>query len=260
MRLKGKVALVTGASSGIGRALALGFAREGAAVVVNGTHAGRLDEVVTAIREAGGSGLACPGSVADEAAIGAAVRAAAAWRDRLDILVNNAGILSSAPFLELEAAEWQRVFQVNLFGLVYASRAAARIMAGQASGGAILNISSLNATTPFRNTAHYSASKAAVSSLTRSLALELGPHRIRVNELCPASVETNMNRKSMQDPESRRVRLETTPLRRIGRPEELVGAAVLLCSDEAVWITGASLATDGGLALVPPLGGSVSRY
>jgi NAD(P)-dependent dehydrogenase (short-subunit alcohol dehydrogenase family) len=260
MRLKGKVAFVTGATSGIGRAIAQGLAGEGAAVAVNGTDAGRAGEVVQAIRAAGGVAEACLGSVADAETIGEAIRGAATRFGRLDILVNNAGVLSSAPVLDLAPAELQRIFQVNVFGLVYASQAAARIMVAQGTGGAILNISSLNASTPFRQTAHYSASKAAVSNLTRSMALELGAHRIRVNELCPASVETAMNRKSMRDPESRRVRLDVTPLRRIGQPEELAGAAVFLCSDEAGWITGASLAADGGLGLAPPLGASVSRY
>jgi len=266
--LSGKVAVVTGASRGIGKGIALALASEGATVYVTGRTVtpgssplpGTVGETAARCNSRGGMGIAVPVDHGRDDQVAALFAQIEREQGRLDILVNNAGVLSAAPFLELSSAEFRRIFQVNVFGLAHASQIAARQMAAQGTGGAILNVSSLNAATPFRNTAHYSASKAAVSSLTRSLALELATHRIRVNELCPASVETGMNRKSMQDPESRRIRLDTIPLRRIGQPEDLAGAAVFLCSDEAAWITGASLATDGGLGLVPPLGGSVSRY
>jgi 3-oxoacyl-[acyl-carrier protein] reductase len=117
-----------------------------------------------------------------------------------------------------------------------------------------LNISSLVAFKPFLGAPHYNASKAAVTSLTRSMALELGRHGIRVNELCPASVETNMIRRALQDPENVEMRKRTIPLGRIGTPADLAGAAVYLCSDEASWITGVSIFTDGGLSVIPPFG------
>jgi len=143
--------------------------------------------------------------------------------------------------------------EVNLIGLFYVSQAVANLMVAQGRGGSILNVSSLVAQRPFWNMAHYNASKAAVSALTQSMALELGVHGIRVNEICPASVETDINRATLQDPTNRRRRQEIIPLSRIGQPADLAGAAVFLCSDEASWLTGVSLVTDGGLGVIPPL-------
>ena len=124
----------------------------------------------------------------------------------------------------------------------------------QGEGGVILNISSLVAFRPFLGASHYNASKAAVSALTQSMALELGQYNIRANELCPASVETGMIRKALQDPENVKMRTGTIPLGRIGTPADVAGAAVYLCSDEASWITGVSIYTDGGLSVIPPFG------
>jgi glucose 1-dehydrogenase len=172
----------------------------------------------------------------------------------IDILVNNAGVNVPAPFLQIRGADFARVMAVNVAGVFYASQAAAKAMVARGAGGCILNVSSLVATRPFANAAHYNASKAAVSALTQSMAMELGPHRIRVNEICPASVETDMSRPAFQDPKQLAHRLATIPLGRIGQPEDVAGAAVFLCSDDASWVTGASLVTDGGLSVVPPFG------
>lgn len=254
MRLKGKIALVTGGSRGIGRAIAEGFAREGAAVAINYVrHEEAARQTVQAIESRGGRALAVQADVRSVTSVQAMVHQVVEAFGRLDILVNNAGVLSRAPFLELSVAEFQRIIETNVNGAFHVAQAAARVMAaqGEGGGGVILNISSICARRAYPNLAHYNASKAAVSMLTRCLALELAPHGIRVNEICPGLVETDLNRKDLQDPRFRRARVEAIPLGRVGRPQDLVEAAVYLCSDDASWVTGSSLAIDGGAGVIP---------
>ncbi|HUV07210.1 MAG TPA: SDR family oxidoreductase [Spirochaetia bacterium] len=255
MRLEGKAALVTGGSQGIGRGIAEAFAREGARVAVNFRTSGEAaSELVEEIRAKNGTALALEGDVSSEKSVHDMIERVTQEFGRIDILVNNAGTSSSAPVLELGLSELRRVFETNVFGLFHISQLAAKKMIAQGEGGAILNVSSLVASRPFLNISHYNASKAAVSAFTQSMALELGRYGIRVNEICPASVETGMTRKALQDPENVKMRKRTIPLGRIGRPEDLGGAAVFLCSEEASWITGVSIFTDGGLSLIPPFG------
>ena len=260
MRAKDRVAVVTGAASGIGKAIALKFAHAGVHVAIMDINEDLARRVADEIRGLGPQAEVYPGSVADQASVGSTVDRIAERFGGIDILINSAGVIAAAPFLELPSADLRRLFEINVFGLVYVSQAVGKVMVARGAGGAILNVSSLNAEAPLYNVAHYTASKAAVSMLTRSMALELAPHRIRVNEIRPASIETELTRKALEDPENRRMRNETIPLGRIGQPEDLAGAAVFLCSDEASWITGASLLTDGGLSLVPPMGKRPSRY
>jgi len=260
MRVKDRVAVVTGAASGIGRAIALKLAHEGAQVAILDINEESARQVADEICSLGRQAEAYPGTVSDQASVGSTVDRIAERFGTIDILINSAGVIASAPFLELPSADLRRLFEINVFGLVYVSQAVGKIMVARGNGGAILNVSSLNAEGPLYNVAHYTATKAAVSMFTRSMALELAPYRIRVNEIRPASIETELTRKALQDPENRRMRIETIPLGRIGQPEDLAGAAVFLCSDEASWITGASLLTDGGLSLVPPMGKRPSRY
>jgi len=255
MRLEGKAALVTGGAQGIGRGIVEAFAREGARVAVNFGRSGEAAaELVEGIRARGGTAFAVQADVSSGQAVASMMERVLDELGRIDILVNNAGTLSSSPFLDLELAELIRVFETNVFGLFALSQLAARRMVSQGDGGAILNLSSLVAFRPFLGASHYNASKAAVTALTQTMALELGRHQIRVNELCPASVETGMIRKALQDPENVAMRERTIPLRRIGTPEDVAGAAVYLCSDEAKWITGVSIFTDGGLSVIPPFG------
>ena len=255
MKLKSKVALVTGGGRGIGRAIAEGLAREGATVAVNYSQSreGAL-AAVEAIRARQGQAMAIQADVSAEPAAQAMVRQVVESYGGIDILVNNAGVSSPAPFLQVGAAELRRILEVNVAGVFFASQAAAKAMIARGRGGCILNVSSLVASRPFANAAPYNASKAAVSALTQSLALELGAHRIRVNEICPASVETDMVRLTLKSPQQLAHRLATIPLGRMGQPSDLVGAAVFLCSDDASWVTGASLVTDGGLSVIPPFG------
>lgn len=254
MKLKNKVALITGAGASIGKAIALGFAKEGAHVAVNDINPDNASSVAAEIKAFGQESEVY---IADVSEYESVVNMADLIIDtfgRIDILVNNAGVLSSAPFLELSVLEFKRIMDINVSGVFYVSQAVARAMVTRGKGGAILNISSLNAWQPFFDTAHYNASKASVSMLTQSMALELAAHGIRVNEICPASTETEINREALQDPENRRARQQTVPLGRIGQPQDLVGGVIFLCSDDASWITGASLAVNGGLGLVPPFG------
>lgn len=257
-RLRGKTALVTGGGQGIGRGMSEAFAREGARVAVNYLDRPEIrkaaEAVVEAIRAKGGEALAVEGDVGDEASIVRMVERVSAEFGPVELLVNNAGVMSSMPVLEIEPSELRRILEINVIGLFTVSRLVAKQMVSRAVGGAIVNISSLAADRPFLYCAHYNASKAAVTALTRSMAMELGQYGIRVNELCPASIQTSMTSKAMQDPANVEMRQRTIPLGRIGKPEDLAGAAVFLCSEEASWITGASILTDGGLSVIAPFG------
>lgn len=257
-RLQGKTALVTGGGQGIGRGMSEGFAREGARVAVNYLDLPEVrkaaEAVAGAIRAKGGEAFAVEGDLGDEASIARMVERVSAEFGPVDLLVNNAGVMSSLPVLEIEPSELRRILEINVVGLFTVSRIVARQMVTRGTGGAIVNISSLAADRPFLFCAHYNASKSAVTALTRSMAMELGQYGIRVNELCPASVQTGMTSKPMQDPANVEMRKRTIPLGRIGKPEDLAGAAIFLCSDEASWITGASILTDGGLSVIAPFG------
>lgn len=255
MKLKEKVALVTGASRGIGRAIAEAFAVEGARVAINfSRHKEGALAAMESIRSRNGEAITVQADVSSAGSVQGMVDQVVGVYGSIDILVNNAGVNSPAPFMNLTASEFQRVMEINVNGVFYASQAVAKIMIARGKGGSILNISSLVAQRPFANMAHYNASKGAVSMLTQSMAFELSPHKIRVNEICPASVETDMVRVALQDPKNRKHRLETIPLGRLGQPEDMAGAAIFLCSDEASWLTGASLVADGGLSVIPPFG------
>jgi len=254
MRLKEKVALVTGGNRGIGRGIAEAFAMEGALVAINfGHHTESARAAMESIRARNGKAITVQADVSSAEAVRGMVDQVVGAFGRIDILVNNAGVNSLAPFLKLTASEFKRILEVNVTGLFYVSQAVANLIVAQGKGGSILNVSSLVAQRPFWNMAHYNASKGAVSALTQSMALELGAHGIRVNEICPASVETDINRVALQDPANRKRREEIIPLGRIGQPADLAGAAVFLCSDEASWLTGVSFVTDGGLSVIPPL-------
>ena len=167
--------------------------------------------------------------------------------DGIDLLVNNAGVLKRTPFLELEEAEWDWVLNINLKGYFLVGQAVARRMAARGAEGAIVNVSSAGQAVASPSLAHYCVSKAGVEMLTKQMALELAPHRIRVNAISPGLIETDMNRQDIADPAFRERRMARIPLKEIGAPEDLVAAVVFLASNqEARLITGASLFIDGG--------------
>ena len=249
MRLKDKVALVTGGSRSIGRAIAVGFAREGADVAVNyATNAAAAEALVQEICSRGRRAIAVRADVSNPAHVRAMVDRVVETFGRIDILVNNAGVISRAPFLELSEREWDRIHQVDLKGAFLVSQAVARRMV-ERGGGAIINMSSISAHAAQKNISHYTAAKAGVSALTRAMALELAGHGIRVNALEPGTLETDINRTRLSDPDERARVMERVPLGRLGSPEDLVGAAIFLASDESAFATGCALRIDGGRTL-----------
>jgi glucose 1-dehydrogenase len=249
MRLSGRVAIVTGAGRGIGRAIATGFAVEGAAVVVNYSRsAAEAEEVTREIIAAGGKAVAVQGDIGDLASHERLVSTALDRFGRLDILVNNAGIEFREPFLEATPERWDLTLGVNLKGAYFLSQRAAGAMRG-AGGGKILNISSIHDEAPIRNLSIYTITKGGMKMLTKSLALELAEHKINVNSLSPGAILTDMNREALSDPAYRARVIEKIPWKRIGEVGDLVGAAVFLCSAKSDYVTGATLYVDGGILL-----------
>ncbi len=248
MRLEGKRALVTGGSRSIGRAIALGLAREGADVAVHyrrsredaGSAAGEIEALG---RRAG----VVQGSTDSRADVERFVAEANDLLGGLDILVNNAGILKRTPLLAISEEEWDRILNVNLKGYFLVGQAVARRMVEAETRGAIVNVSSAGQAVAAPNLTHYCVSKAGVEMLTKQMALELAPHRIRVNAIAPGLIETDMNRTDIARPEFRKRRLARIPLGEIGVPDDLVGAVAYLASNrEARLVTGATLFLDAG--------------
>ncbi len=246
-RLTGKVAIVTGASKGIGAAIAKHLAGEGAAVVVNYASSKEdADHVVAEIESNGGKAVAVQANVAKKAEIERLFFEAKKAFCRVDILVNNAGIYEFSPLEAVTEEHFRKQFDVNVLGLILASKEAVRHF--DAAGGSIINISSLASTLTLPNASVYSATKAAVDALTRSLAKELGPRKIRVNSINPGMVETEGVRAAGFAESEFRKQLEAeTPLGRIGQTEDIAPAAVFLASPDAAWITGETLLIAGGL-------------
>jgi glucose 1-dehydrogenase len=247
-RLQDKVVVVTGGSRSIGRAIALGCAAEGANVVVNyRTNEREAQHVVDEVRACGGRAVCQQGDVSRGEDARALVARAVAEFGRLDVLVNNAGVLRRTPVLEIDEEEWDLILSIDLKGPFLCAQAAARQMVGQGSGS-IVNISSVNEERPGPGLAHYSSAKGGLRMLTRQLALELAPHGIRVNSVAPGLVETDLNRADIADTAWREARIARTPLKMIGQPDDVVGAALFLASDDSRYATGTSVFVDGGQA------------
>ena len=248
MRLEGKRALVTGGSRGIGRAIAVGLAREGADVAVNYRQSrGDAESAVREIEQLGRRAVAVQGSTSSRADVERFIAEAHDFLDGLDILVNNAGILKRTPFLEIDEEEWDAILDVNLKGCFLVGQEVARRMAAAGTRGAIVNVSSAGQAVAGPNLAHYCVSKAGVAMLTKQMALELAPHNIRANAVAPGLIETDINRADIAQAAFREGRLARIPLGLIGAPDDVVGAVVFLASnDEARLMTGASVFVDGG--------------
>jgi 3-oxoacyl-[acyl-carrier protein] reductase len=245
-KLNGRVAVVTGASKGISAAIAQSLAAEGVAVVVNYASSREgADRVVAAIAERGGKAVAIHADLSKEADARRLFTETRQKFDRLDILVNNAGIYEFSPLESVTAEHFHKQFNLNVLGLILATQEAVKLFGP--AGGSVVNISSVVATAAPPNASVYSATKAAVNAITRSLAQELGPRRIRVNAINPGMVETEGVRSAgLADGDFRKQIEAHTPLGRIGHPDDIAPAAVFLASDDARWITGETLYVSGG--------------
>jgi 3-oxoacyl-[acyl-carrier protein] reductase len=246
--LDGKGVLVSGGSSGIGLAAAQRFLEEGSRVFIAGLEPGEVDAAVAGLRDLGEvTGLAC--DVSQEAEVARLAAAADAALGGVDVLANNAGTSRRAPFLEITAAEWDRIIAVNLRGMFLVAQAVTAQMVRRGTGGVVVNMSSINGIAGEEDYAHYNASKGGVLLLTKTMAVELGPQGIRVNALCPGYISTPLNAaiSAGLDPgfEEAYAR-DRIPLRRTGRPEEVAAAYAFLASDDASFINGAGLVIDGG--------------
>ncbi len=245
-KLSGKVAVVTGASKGIGAAIAKHLAAEGAAVVVNYSSSKTgADKVVSEITAQGGKAIAVQANVAKKAEIERLFNETKRAFGRLDILVNNAGIYEFSPLESLTEEHFHKSFDLNVLGLLLVSQAALKLF--DSSGGSIINTSSVVSTLAVPNGAVYSGTKGAVDAITRSLAAELGPRKIRVNAIRPGMVETEgLHSAGITESDMRKQIEAQTPLGRIGQPQDIASAAVFLASADSSWVTGETFLISGG--------------
>ncbi len=256
--IAGRVAVITGGTSGLGRAVAVGMAKAGARVFVGSRDAGKVADALAELQaiDAANDGFAL--DVTDPQALRAAYEAVRDKAGRIDILVNAAGITQRATALDATLEDWERVLRINLTGTFLSSQAAARIMREQESGGSVLNFGSLSSFRGWALTAAYGASKAAVIELTQTLAVEWAQYGIRVNALAPGVFPTSINAALINGTSRGRWFQVHTPAGRFGKAEEIVGAAIFLSSPAAQFVTGETLAVDGGflalgVAAEPPV-------
>jgi NAD(P)-dependent dehydrogenase (short-subunit alcohol dehydrogenase family) len=244
MRLEKKVAVITGGALGIGRATARLFAAEGATIALGDVDVAVAEKVAREIVENGGQALALPLDVGDAGQVNAFITGVVSECGRIDVMVANAGIAHSAPFLEHAEAQWHRVLRVNLTGVFLTCQAAARQMVKQGGGGRIISIASINAFRGVENLVSYNAAKAGVVEMTKTMAVELAQHGITVNAIAPAQIDTRLTRTLPEDARQRRI--DRIPLGRFGEPEDIAKAALFLASEDAHYVTGHTLAVDGG--------------
>jgi NAD(P)-dependent dehydrogenase (short-subunit alcohol dehydrogenase family) len=250
-RLEGQTALITGGGTGIGRAIALAFSREGANVAVAGRRTEKLQGVVREVQESGGRGLAVACDVTKAGDTERAVKQTAERFGQLNVLVNNAGALHVSSIEGIPEEAWDRVMLVNLKGPFLMSRSALPEFR-KAGGGAIVNIGSVLGLVAMKDRAAYCASKGGVTMLTKAMALDHAHEGVRVNCICPAIVETQLVRElfdaSAEGEAARRARIAQLPAGRMGRPEDVAEMAVYLASKESSWVTGVAIPLDGGLS------------
>ncbi len=253
MLLKGRRAIVTGASSGIGEATAKRFGAEGASVCVNyySDHERKTaEEVATAVEQGGGRGIAIQGDVGREEDVERMVADTVKEFGGLDVLVNNAGIEKQIPLLEMSLADWNAVIQTNLTGAFLCLREAGKAIA-EGGGGVIVNMSSVHEFIPWPGFAHYCSSKGGMKLLMETAARELAAKKIRVLNIAPGAIATPINKFVLDDPEAEHAVESEIPLGRMGDPEEIAAAVAWAVSDEASYLTGTTIVVDGGMSLYP---------
>ena len=248
MQLEDKIAIVTGSSLGIGRAIAVAFAREGASVTINyRSHPEQGKEAVEEIEKSGGKAISVQADVSEPEGVKDLIQQTVQEFGRIDVMVNNAGIEQKVPFLETPLEVWEKVISVNLTGVWIGCQEAARQMVSQGNGGRIINVSSVHEDLPMPTNSPYCAAKGGVRMMMRTIAVELAPHGITVNNIAPGAVETPINKNLDDHPEQRQELISEIPLGRIGRPEDVASVAVYLASDASSYSTGSTFFVDGGM-------------
>ena len=248
MRLQNKVAIVTGAATGIGQAMAIRFAREGAAVIVDYIGSPETpNQTEEAIKSSGGKTIAVAADISNSAQVGQLVDSAVKEYGKVDIVINNAGVERKYDFVDYPLEEAQKIINVNLMGPFLVAQAAARQMIKQGGGGRIINISSVHEDLPMPTNSVYCASKGGLRMLMRTIAVELAKHNITVNNIGPGAVYTPIDADIEAQPELEKSLMSEIPLNRWGKPEEIAGLAVYLASDEASYVTGSTYFIDGGM-------------
>jgi glucose 1-dehydrogenase len=248
MRLKDKVALVTGSSQGIGAAIALRFAAEGANVVINyNSNPDKANDVLAQVEAASGHGHIVGANLGSVEDVRRLIAESVSHFGRLDILVNNAGIEVHAPFWDVTEADYDKVMNVNAKGVFFATQEMAKHLMTTQRPGKIINISSVHEDLPFPNFTAYCMSKGGVKMMTRNLSIELAPFGITINSIAPGAIQTPINTALLNDPVKLNALLNQIPLRRLGKPEDVAGLGVFLASSEADYVTGTTYFVDGGL-------------
>jgi len=250
MQLDQKVAIVTGSDSGIGRAIAIQFAQEGATVVINYAHAqDKAEQVREFIEQNNGKALVIKADVSQYQQAMGLIQQTVEHFNRLDIMVNNAGMEIHNAFLDVTEEQWDRVLSVDLKGAFFCAQAAAREMVKRKTAGRIINISSVHEDLAMPQNAPYCCAKGGIRMLTRTICLELAPYNITVNNIAPGAIDTPIDADVKADPEKMAALLKEIPQHRMGQPEEVAKLALFLASDAAVYVTGSTYIIDGGLTV-----------
>lgn len=248
MRLEGKVALVTGSAQGIGRAIALRLAQEGADIIIDDrADDSRAEEVLAKVKAFGRRGCVTAGDLGNIADDRRMIAEGVAQMGKIDILINNAGVEKSASFWDVTEADYDFVMNINLKGTFFATQAFVQHLRETNRPGKIINMSSVHEELPFPHFTSYCASKGALKMMTRNLAIELAPLGITINNIAPGAIETPINTKLLNSPDLLKALLGNIPLNRLGKPEDVAGLAAFLASSDADYMTGTTTFIDGGL-------------
>lgn len=250
--LEGKVVVITGASKGLGKAMAIRFGEEKAKVVVNYRSTKKdLDEIVRKIKACGGDAITVQADISKEEDVKRLIKETVEAFGTLDVMINNAGMENEVPSHELSLEDWNKVISTNLTGCFLGSREAIKYMIDHQIKGSVINMSSVHEQIPWPHFVHYAASKGGVKLMSETLALEYAPKGIRVNNICPGAINTPINEEKFNDPKAKQQVLDLIPMGYIGKPEEVAACAVWLASKEASYVTGLSLFVDGGMTQYP---------